>query len=197
MKYISQLDYEHIPYRTNVKNDAVPVEKKMRNVRLSGCGLCSICMMIENMTDKTLSIEECVKISEDHLANHLTGTDMSVLAPVIAEKFDLYYKKTSNLTEAITHLQKGGMIVAHVGVPEGKEIGLFTKGGHYVLIISCDGEEFCVLDPAYTPEKFTIPERVGRVNFKNAPFLYCNVDIFDSETRVGKPKYHMFARKKD
>jgi hypothetical protein len=154
-------------------------------------------MMIENMTDKTLSIEECVKISDDCAANHAMGTDMSVLAPVIAEKFDINYVASSDLNEAITHLQKGGMIVAHVGVPEGKEIGLFTKGGHYVLIISCDGEEFCVLDPSYSEEKFNDPARIGRINVKHAPFLYCNVDIFDSETRVGKPKYHMFARKKD
>lgn len=197
MKYISQLDYAHVPYRTQVKNDAVPEELKLRTVRKSGCGLCSVCMMIENMTDKSLSVEECVKISEGCLANHAKGTDMKVLAPVIAEKFDINYTATSDLNEAISHLQKGGMIVGHVGVPEGKEIGLFTKGGHYVLIVSTDGKEFCVLDPSYSVEKFNDPARVGRINVKHAPFLYCDVNVFDSETRAGKVKYHMFSRKSD
>ena len=121
---------------------------------------------------------------------------MNILGPVIAEKFGISYSKTSDLDEAIKHVQAGGVIVAHVGVPECKEIGLFTKGGHYILLVSTDGHEFCILDPSYTPEKFTIPERAGRVNFENAPYLYCDVNTVDSETKLGRVKYHLFARKK-
>ena len=122
---------------------------------------------------------------------------MNVLGPVIAEKFGIHYSKTSELTAAIRHLQSGGMIVVHVGVPEGKEIGLFTKGGHYMAIISTDGEKFCFLDPSYTPEKFTVPERAGKVNTTHAPFLYCDVNTLDRETKPGKVKYHLFSRKTD
>ena len=121
---------------------------------------------------------------------------MTILAPVIAEKFDLAYKGTSNLDEAIRHLQAGGAIVGHMGVPEGAEIGLFTKWGHYIFILSTDGEDFCILDPSYTPEKFTIPERAGRVNTDRAPYLYCNVHTLDGETKPNKIKYHLFARKR-
>ena len=198
MKYISQLDYAHVPYRTQVLNDAVPPELKLRTVRKSGCGLCSICMMIENMTDKTLSVEECVKISEDCLANHHRGTDLGVLGPVIAEKFNLNYTATADLNQAIEHLQKGGMIVGHVALPEGKEVGLFTNGGHYVLLVSTNGKEFCILDPSYSEEKYNHPDRVGRINVKHAPFLYCDVNVYHSETREGREfKYYMFSRKRN
>ncbi len=197
MKFVCQLDYEHIPYRTNVLNDAVSEADKIRNVRKSGCGLCSVIMMLDGLLGVNLSVEDCVKISENCLANHAAGTDMKVLAPVIAEKYGLNYIQSSDVNEAIKHLQNGGMIVAHVGVPTGKNIGLFTKGGHYILLVSTDGEDFCILDPSYTPEKFTIPERAGRVNFSNAPYLYCNVDVLDSETKPEKEvKYYMFSRKK-
>lgn len=195
MRYINQLEYPHIPYHTNVKNPAVSEEDRLRNVAKSGCGLCSVCMIIELLTDTSLSVEECVKISEECVANHSTGTDMNVLGPVIAEKFGIHYSKTSELTAAIRHLQSGGMIVVHVGVPDGKEIGLFTKGGHYMAIISTDGEKFCFLDPSYTPEKFTVPERTGKVNTTHAPFLYCDVNTLDRETKPGKVKYHLFSRK--
>ena len=85
----------------------------------------------------------------------------------------------------------------HVGVPEGQEIGLFTKGGHYMLLVSTDGKEFCILDPSYSDEKFKIPERVGRVDESRAPYLYADVETVHSETRVGvKTKYHMFKRKR-
>ena len=198
MRYINQLDYRHVPYHTNVAREDYTDEQKLRNVAKSGCGLCSVCMMLDVLlTDVTLSVEECVKISEDCVANHSKGTDMTVLGPVIAEKFGLNYSSTANLDEAIRHLQKGGQIIAHVDIPEGKEIGLFTKVGHYILLTSTDGEKFCILDPSYTPEKFTIPERAGKVDTSHAPFLYCNVDTVNAEGKTGKKYFHMFSRKDD
>ena len=196
MKYINQLEYSHIPYPTKVKMEDVPEEKKKTTVRSSGCGLCSACMAVDILTDKTLDIEDCVHISEDCLANHASGTDMSILGPVIAEKFGLSYAKTNDLDEAIEHLRAGGVIITLVGVPQGASIGLFTKGGHYMLIISTDGKEFCFLDPSYSAEKYKLPERIGRVNEDNAPYLYTDVHTLDSETKPGKVKYHLFARKK-
>ncbi|MBO5879819.1 MAG: hypothetical protein J6Q68_04645 [Clostridia bacterium] len=196
MKYINQLEYAHIPYPTRVKQEEYAPNGMNSTVRSSGCGLCSVCMAIDLITDTTLDIEECVRISCECVANHSRGTDMNILGPVIAEKFNVEYTKTSDLDEAIKHLQTGGVIVVHVGVPEGKEIGLFTKGGHYMLLISTDGNEFCILDPSYSTEKFKMPEREGRVNEENAPYLYCDVNVLDSETKLGRVKYHMFARKK-
>ena len=195
MKYLNQLEYRHIPYRTRVKMD-VEESKKNTTVASSGCGICSICMMIDLLTDTTLDIEECIKISESCVANHAAGTDMSILAPVIAEKFNLDYKPSYDYAEAVAHLQRGGQIVAHMGIPEGQTLGLFTKGGHYICLVGTDGENFCILDPSYTPEKFTIPERAGRINTDHAPYLYCHKDVVHSETRRNRPfKYHLFARK--
>lgn len=191
MKYVNQLDYRHIPYYTHVKETP-----QLRNVALSGCGPCSICMMVDILTDKTLDIADCIKISEECVANHGIGTDMNVLGPVIAEKFDLDYKNTADLDETICHLQNGGQVVVHVCVPKGEEIGLFTKGGHYMSIISTDGKEFCILDPSYTPEKFNIPERAGKVNADHAPFLYCDIHILHAQTEGSKTKYHLFSRKR-
>lgn len=196
MKYVNQLEYSHIPYPTRVKQPEYAPDGMKSSVKSSGCGLCSVCMAVDILTDKTLEIEECVRLSMESVANYARGTDMNILGPVIAEKFDIEYSKTSDLGEAICHLQKGGLIVVHVGVPEGKEIGLFTKGGHYMLLISTDGREFCFLDPSYTEEKFKIPERMGRVNEANAPYLYADVLTVDSECKPGKVKYHLFARKK-
>ena len=197
MKYLNQLEYAHIPYRTHANIDTVPEEKKIKNVRKSGCGLCAVCMMLDLLTTESLSLEECVKISEACGANHGVGTDMTVLAPVIAARYGLVYTRTSDPAEAVAHLQKGGQVIAHMGIPEGKTVGLFTKGGHYINLISCDGERFCVLDPSYTPDKFEIPERAGRVDTSHVPYLYCNVATLDAETKPKRTKYHLFARKQD
>ncbi len=196
MKYINQHEHRDIPYRTRIKMENIEESRKNTTVSSSGCGLCSVCMMIDMLTNKTLELEEAVQLSYDCVANHSAGTDMEIYAPVIAEKFDLEYSNTSDLDEAIRHLQNGGQIVVHVRIPEEGKLGLFTKGGHYMTIISTDGKEFCILDPSYSPEKFHIPEREGKVNDKNAPYLYCDVNIVHAEGRKDGPKYHLFSRKK-
>ena len=81
-------------------------------------------------------------------------------------------------------------------VPEGEEIGLFTKHGHYISLISTDGKDFCILDPSYTADKFNIPERAGKVDTSHAPYLYCDVHVVDRETKATKVKYYMFSRKR-
>lgn len=196
MKYINQLEYAHLPYPTKVKLEGIPEEKKKTTVRSSGCGLCCACMTVDLLTDQSLDIEECVQISIDCVANHASGTDMSILGPVIAEEFGLSYAKTNDLEEAINHIRNGGAVIAHVGIPKDASIGLFTKSGHYISLISTDGKEFCILDPSYSPEKYKIPERIGRVNEDNAPYLYADIHTVHSETKPGRTKYHLFARKK-
>ena len=195
MFYINQLEHRHVRYDTNVLHGGRP--EHLRNIASNGCGICSVCMMIELLTDKHLSLEEGVKISEECGANHSVGTDMQLLAPAIAEKFNLNLVQSNDPNEAIRHLQNGGQIVVHVGIPEGKTLGLFTKGGHYMCIIATDGANFCILDPSYTPEKYEIPERAGRVNTSHAPYLYCDVATVDSETKARRTKYYMFSRKCD
>ena len=194
MRYVNQLDYAHVPYLAEVKNPNATPEQRNRTIALSGCGLCSAAMIVDLLTDKELSVEECVQIAYECGSNWSVGTDMLILAPAIAARYGLTYQKTDDVAEAIAHLQRGGKIIAHMGVPEGKTVGLFTKGGHYVVVIATDGRRFCVLDPSYTPEKFTLPERVGRVDTSKAPFLFCDVDVFDSETRgEGRVSYHLFG----
>ena len=191
MRYFNQLEYGHIPYQHNMANGGAPEES--RNVATTGCGLCSACMVVDALTDKTLSVEECVRLSEDNAANLSLGTDMTVLGPIVAEKFGLEYSNTESLEEAIDHLKNGGKIISHVG-HEGDLPGLFTMRAHYITLISTDGEDICILDPSYKEGKFDIPERIGKVNDKNAPYLYCNKDVLHNETKGHR--YHLFKRKK-
>ncbi len=195
MRFVCQLDYPNIPYPTHILSG--DPERMKTSVRSSGCGLCSACMAVDALTDKCFPIEEAVALSMEAEANLRAGTDMTIFGPAFAKKFDLEYSNTSDLEKAIDHLRNGGQIIAHVGVPEGASIGLFTNGGHYILLTDVVDGQFCILDPSYRPDKFDIPERVGKVNCKHAPYLYCPVEIVDSEGKPGKIKYHLFSRKTD
>ena len=194
MLYLNQADYRHIPYITHTKDDHIT--DKVYNVARSGCGLCCLCMMVDQLTTSALPIEECVKLSEGCGANYGAGTDMSMLAPVIAEKFEVDYHATDELEEALCHLQAGGHVIMHVSKQANGEPGLFTKGGHYISLIATDGEQVCILDPSYTPDKFHTPAREGKVDDHRAPFLYCHKDLLPPEGKRECVKYHLFGRKK-
>jgi len=194
MKYINQLDYAHVPYRTNTKNDAILDKKK--DVARSGCGLCALCMVIDLLTSEELSVEECVRMAEDCGASYGVGTDMSMLGAVAAEKFDIDYSQTFSLDEVIEHLRRGGQVIALMVVPEGEKTGLFTDGGHYINLISTDGEEFCILDPHYMDGRYDIPERAGKVDTTHAPYLYCDVNLVHAQTKTYRERYHLFSRKR-
>ena len=194
MLYLNQLEHAHVPYITNTKNDEVV--DKVGNVARSGCGPCCLCMTVDALTTKTLPIEECIKLSEGCGANYGRGTDMSMLAPVVAERFALDYRNTDEQAEMLACLQTGGAVIAHVRRMPDDEVGLFTKSGHYISVISTDGETVCILDPSYTPEKFHTPEREGRVDDSHAPFVYCDVNVLHADTEDAHTKYHLFSRKK-
>lgn len=189
MKYLCQMDYRHIPYETNLDNGGNPPER--RTVASSGCGLCSVCMAVDLLTDKSFGIEECRDLAYETGANRPnSGTSLKILAPVVADKFDLEYNSSSNLDDAILCLRAGGAVVAHV------KTGLFTFRSHYILLVSTDGKDFCILDPSYTKDKFHLPEREGKVDDSRAPFVYCDVDRLHGETEDNKIKYHLFNRKR-
>ncbi len=190
MLYLNQLEYGHIKYYHNVDNGG-PVEGR-DTVRSSGCGLCSLCMIVDHLTLESLSIEECVKMSESSGANHAAGTDMKILGPIIAEKFNLDLKTTTDKAEMIAHLQGGGEIIAHVGNKGEGKPGLFTARGHYITLISVNGDEVCILDPSYKEGKFDTDDRKGKVRVV-APFVYCPVDTLMGE--IIKLGFYMFKRK--
>ena len=194
MKFINQLEYSHVPYRTRAKVEGLTDEQRTTNVAESGCGLCCSCMVVDLLTDKTLSVEDSVRLSEECVANHSPGTDLSVLGPALAEKFGLEYSRTSDVNEVIRHLQNGGVAVSLISIKEGNKISLFAEYGHYILLVSTDGKDFCILDPYYKLEKFDVPERAGKVDVSCAPFLYCDVNLVDDEC-VYK-RYYLFSRKK-
>ena len=188
MFYICQRNYQHIPYPTNVLHGGrVP---EVKNVKSAGCGICSACMAVDLLTDKTLSIEDCVKLASESIANHSPGTDMDLLGPAVAEKFDLNYAPSNSIDEVKETLQKGGKVIVRV------KKGLFTSSGHFMLLISYDGEDICFLDPGGNYQKFYLPENEGKVNADRYPFLSCKAELMHNETEIDYTKYYMFTRKK-
>ena len=197
MEYVNQLLHPDIPYRTNVADPNKTEEEKMRSIAKSGCGLCCASMMVDQLTTETLTLEDAVKMSEQSGANYKGGTTMRLLAPALAERFNVEYYPTNELSDVIVALKDGGHVIALVEIDPETKLGLFTNGAHYISLISTDGKEFCILDPSYRPEKFEREDRKGRVDTSHAPYLYCDVNTVHAETsRNSSSKYYVFKRKR-
>lgn len=193
MLYLNQLDYEHIPYQHNLGHGGVPAEKA--TVAAAGCGPCSLCMMVENLTPEKLELEDCLKLSGELRANMEPGTDLKILAPAVAVKFKLAYETTSDIEVLAAHLRRGGMAVANSGGDYEGHIGVFSHGGHYVAVISVDGDEVCILDPSYRKDKYEEEGRKGKVHVTE-PFSYCSLEMLKEDCANRAPSFYLFARRR-
>ncbi len=192
MLYLNQLDYRHIPYYHNAGQGGPHPD--YNNVATSGCGLCSLCMLINHLTGETLSVEECVKLSETVGGNYAIGTRMTVLGPVAAEKFGLEYSLTSDVRELVEHLKNGGEAIARVvGVKDGT-LGIFTRSRHYIQIPGLRGEQVMVLDPSFKEGKYDEPLRQGLVEV-DYPFVYCSPEVLAAELDPANPEFYLFKKK--
>lgn len=193
MIYINQLDYEHIPYEHNVNHGGPPPGKG--TVAAAGCGPCCLCMMVDNMTRQHFDLMDCLKMSADLKANAERGTDLKILGPAVAEKFGLTLEMTSSIERLKDHVSRGGMAIANSGGDREGYTGVFTHGGHYILVVSIDGDEACILDPSYKEGKYEEPGRDGKAKERDG-FVYCSLDVLAEDCANREPAYYLFARRK-
>ena len=193
MKYLNQLEYPHIPYPTDVSN---PDSKFVNmSIKEAGCGLCSLAMMVEHLTTKTISLKRLISLSIKNKANLTPGTNLKILGPIVADMFNLDFKTTNSIKTAMRHLQNGGSVIANVGGDREGYTGVFSHGGHYIFLLSADKDSVCILDPSYKEGKYEEEGRQGKVRV-DAPFVYCAPEVLAQDTDNRNPGFYLFARKK-
>ena len=191
MLYINQRDYPDMPYPNNAENDYQPPEKQ--NIAKAGCGICSACMMVDQLTTESVGLEECIELSVSSGANVCMGTRMRILGPVLAEKYGLVYSTSADKEEMLALLRRGGRVIIGVAERPDGSPGLFTTVGHYMVLLSADGERVCFMDPCYGP-KYHEGELKEKVDSSRAPLLYCDADLLQRETEAREISYYMFER---
>ena len=199
MKYINQLEYAHIPYITRTEMETEEDRKKgeTTTIRSSGCGLCAAIMALDRLyVNYDFTLEDAVQLSYSVKANWKRGTSYARFAPVFAEKFNLQLEITSD-PERLRHcLRTGGAAVMHAGGDREDFVGLFTKGGHYITLISEEPDgRIAILDPSNAPGKFEKEGRKGLVEIKDEQIILCDMDTLVKNFKVGYPGLYLFWRK--
>lgn len=198
MRYISQLDYPHIPYITRTSMEGEDLEKgKTTTIRSSGCGLCSSIMAADRLLDRCdLTLEDAIALSYETGANHRKGTDYGRFAPAFAEKMGLRLETSKNYEDLLRCLRTGGAAVVLVAGDRDGKVGLYTHVGHYMTAINEEPDgRLAILDPAYSEEKFNEPGREGRVEAKFPGLILCNPQDVQEECAPKPTPYFLFWRK--
>lgn len=190
MIYIDQKQYAHVPYY-NRADLGGPLPGR-GTVATSGCGMCCLCMAVDHLTMESLAIEEAVRLAESSGANKGNGTSLRVLAPVVAERFGLRYQGSDSREDVVACLRSGGRVIANAAGDRDGKPGLFSHRQHYILLISTDGEQVCILDPYLYEGKFEEEGRAGKVR-QEGVFLYCSLDTLMANV-IDRYRFHLLMR---
>lgn len=187
MKYYNQNNYGNVPYPSPTAPNAT--------IKSGGCGPTCAAMIVSNLTSKVVDPKAMATYAIQKKARVSGGTDMQVLSKAIAADYGLTYATTNDESVLLQHLRSGGIAIANVGGNRPGYKGVFSDGGHYVVVagLAPDGKAM-VLDPGYYAGKFNKFGRVGKVTVKGNE-CHCAITVLVQDTSNRNPGYYLFARK--
>lgn len=89
----------------------------------------------------------------------------------VADVFDIGYKECSSLDTAVNLIRNNNYVIVSCGN------GLFTTGGHFIVIVGIDGDTLKIYDPYLYAGKFDTSTRRGKVTVSRNT-VYCSIENF-------------------
>lgn len=136
----------------------------------SGCGPTSAAIVVSSIKGNITPKEMADLYVQYGYRSKNSGTYWSAFKWT-ADVFNIEYKETGNLNNAINALKDNNYVVVSCGA------GLFTYGGHYIVIVGVDGDNLKIYDPYLYSGKFDVSTRRGKV-VVNGNTVYCSISNF-------------------
>ena len=164
LTYYSQLDNR---WRYNMYSS---VGDSSQTIGTSGCGPTSAAMVVSSIKGN---------ITPDTMANLYTrygyrspnqGTYWSAFKWT-ADVFNIGYSECYKLDDAVAKLKDNHYIIASCNQ------GLFTYGGHFIVLVGVEGDYIKVYDPYLYNGKFDVSSRRGRATV-NGNTVYVSIENF-------------------
>lgn len=164
LTYYSQLDNR---WRYNMYSSA---GDSSQTIGTSGCGPTSAAMVVSSIKGN---------ITPDSMANLYVnygyrsanqGTYWSAFKWT-ADVFDIGYSECYKLDEAIAKLKDNNYIIASCNQ------GLFTYGGHFIVLVGVEGDYIKVYDPYLYNGKFDVSSRRGKATVSGNT-VYVSIENF-------------------
>lgn len=156
-------------------------------IKSSGCGICSACVIIANLTSHFVEPPEMAEYSVKN-GYRIDGVGTSLaLYPAIAKKYDLKCTTSYNIYDAVECVRNGGMVVCSTNGGKNK---LFSTGGHIFVMTDCIGNDCEFYDTDNYSGKYKTQYRKSRCYEINDK-IYVNIN----EAKKHITTYICFERK--
>lgn len=141
-----------------------------QTIGTSGCAPTSAAMVVSSIKG-TITPDVMSKLFVEHgYRSPSNGTYWSANRAV-ADVFDIDYSETTNIDKAIRLVKDNNYVIVSVGN------GLFTTGGHYIVIVGIDDNILKIYDPYLYNGKFETSTRRNKVKVVGNT-VYCSVNNF-------------------
>lgn len=163
--YYSQIDnrWKDEPY-TSTSNPS-------QTIGSSGCGPTSSAMIIAGIKDSSVTPKTMADL---YVKNGFRSADNGTYASAFewtANTYNTDFKRLYNLDDGIQAIKDGYYEVVSCSK------GLFTTGGHYIVIYGIEGDILKIYDPYLYSGKFNTPSRANKVTVSGNT-VYCTVSNF-------------------
>ena len=146
------------------------IEDSSQTIGTSGCGPTSAAMIVTAIKGTITPPEMGDLFVQYGYRSANSGTYWSAFRWV-ADVFDIGYQECSNLDTAINLVRNNNYVVVSVGN------GLFTTGGHFIVIVGIEGDTLEIYDPYLYAGKFDTSTRRGKVTV-DGNTVYCSIENF-------------------
>lgn len=164
LTYYSQVDsrWKNHPY-TSISDNS-------QTVGTSGCGPTSAAMIVSSIRGTITPNTMANLFVANGYRSSNSGTYLSAFRWT-ADFFNIEYEHTKDLNRVVELLKDNNYIIASCGS------GLFTYGGHIIVIYGAEDNNLKIYDPYLYNGKFDTSTRRGKVSIKNNT-VYCSIDNF-------------------
>lgn len=168
-------DYAGLTYYSQVdsrwKNHSyTSINDKSQTIGSSGCGPTSASMVVSSIKGTiTPNVMGDLFVKYGYRSAN-SGTYWSAFRAV-ADEFDIGYTETSSLDTAIQLLKNSNYVIVSCGN------GLFTYGGHFIVLVSVDNDTIKIYDPYLYSGKFDTSTRRNKVTVSGNT-IYCSIENF-------------------
>ena len=146
------------------------VENSSQTIGTSGCGPTSAAMVVTAIKGTITPPEMGDLFVQYGYRSANNGTYWSAFRWV-ADVFDIGYQECSSLDTAVDLVRNNNYVICSVGN------GLFTTGGHFIVIVGIEGDTLKIYDPYLYSGKFDTSTRRGKVTVSGNT-VYCSIDNF-------------------
>ncbi len=176
LTYYSQIDsrWKNHPYTT--------INSSSQTIGISGCGPAAASMIVSSIKGAITPDTMGDLFVNNGYRSPDSGTYWSAFRWT-ADVFDIEYKEVSTLDDAISLINNNYYVIASCGS------GLFTYGGHFVVLVGIDNDTLKIFDPYLYNGKFNVSTRRNKVDVKGTT---CYVTINNFEKYANYRRFFAF-----